>query len=140
MPLMAGFPCGVYRARGRNNRSSPQGPKVSDDKLRRILGHDGHAVPRSNPQRLQAGRDLDHARVEQYANNLARAAPRLSDVSVLGPAPAPLALLRGRHRYRLLLRAQRNANVQAVVRDWIRRVAVPNGVRLQVDVDPYSFL
>ena len=82
----------------------------------------------------------DHARVEQYANNLARAAPRLSDVSVLGPAPAPLALLRGRHRYRLLLRAQRNANVQAVVRDWIRRVAVPNGVRLQVDVDPYSFL
>lgn len=80
------------------------------------------------------------SRVESYARDLARAAPRLTDVSVLGPAPAPLALLRGRHRFRLLLRAQRSANVQAVVRDWIRRVTAPSGVRLQVDIDPYSFL
>ncbi|NBR29202.1 MAG: primosomal protein N' [Betaproteobacteria bacterium] len=79
------------------------------------------------------------ARVEGYARDLARTAPQDSTVRVLGPAPAPLALLRGRHRFRLLLRAQRSVNVQAVMRAWLKRSKCPNGVRLQVDVDPYSF-
>ena len=50
------------------------------------------------------------------------------------------ALLRGRHRRRLLLKASRDANVQAAVRDWLTRVEVPGKVRVQVDVDPISFL
>ena len=79
-------------------------------------------------------------RVEAYARALARVAPRQEDVHVIGPAPAPLALLRGRHRFRLLLKARRSANVQSVVRAWLARAKVPSGVRLQVDVDPYSFL
>lgn len=78
-------------------------------------------------------------RVEDYARELARTAPHDSTVRVLGPAPAPLALLRGRHRFRLLLRAQRTVNVQAVMRAWLKRSRCPNGVRLQVDIDPYSF-
>ncbi|MBM3508483.1 MAG: primosomal protein N', partial [Alphaproteobacteria bacterium] len=82
----------------------------------------------------------DARRVESYAQSLARAAPNLTGVRVLGPAPAPLALLRGRHRFRLLLRAERTVNVQAVVREWLARVPMTSGVRLQVDVDPYSFL
>jgi primosomal protein N' (replication factor Y) len=82
----------------------------------------------------------DAPRVEAHAHALSRAAPRLDGVRVLGPAPAPLALLRGRHRYRLLLRAERSVNVQSVVRDWVTRAPAPNGVRLQIDVDPYSFL
>ncbi len=59
---------------------------------------------------------------------------------MLGPAPAPLALLRGRHRRRLLLKAGRSVRVQPILVDWLARVKVPGTVRVQVDIDPYSFL
>ncbi|HEY3918408.1 MAG TPA: primosomal protein N' [Stellaceae bacterium] len=71
---------------------------------------------------------------------LARAAPHLPGIETLGPAPAPLRLLRGRHRRRFLVKARRDINLQAVVRQWLARVKVPGNVRLQVDIDPYSFL
>jgi primosomal protein N' (replication factor Y) (superfamily II helicase) len=74
------------------------------------------------------------------ARALARAAPQLQGLSVLGPAPAPLAVLRGRHRRRFLVKAERGVQVQAVLREWLSRVRVTGGVRLQVDIDPYSFL
>jgi primosomal protein N' (replication factor Y) len=61
-------------------------------------------------------------------------------VAVLGPAPAPLAVLRGRHRRRLLAQAERGVSLQAVLREWLAKVRFTGSVRLQVDVDPYSFL
>jgi primosomal protein N' (replication factor Y) len=74
------------------------------------------------------------------ARALARAAPQLPGIAVLGPAAAPLAILRGRHRRRFLVKADRGANLQAVLRDWLGRVRVTDSVRVQVDIDPYSFL
>jgi primosomal protein N' (replication factor Y) (superfamily II helicase) len=74
------------------------------------------------------------------ARALARSAPQLPGVNVLGPAPAPLAVLRGRHRRRFLVKAGREVNLQAAVRGWLSRVRVHGSVRLQVDIDPYSFL
>jgi primosomal protein N' (replication factor Y) (superfamily II helicase) len=74
------------------------------------------------------------------ARALARAAPQLPGVSVLGPAPAPLAILRGRHRRRFLVKAERSVNLQAVLRDWLGRVRLGGAVRLQVDIDPYGFM
>jgi primosomal protein N' (replication factor Y) len=74
------------------------------------------------------------------ARALARAAPHMPGVTVLGPAPAPLAVLRGRHRRRLLVQAERAVNLQAVLREWLGRVRVAGSTRLQVDIDPYSFL
>jgi primosomal protein N' (replication factor Y) len=59
---------------------------------------------------------------------------------VLGPAPAPLAILRGRHRRRLLLKTRRDIAVQPILRAWLAEVAVPRGARVDVDVDPVSFL
>ena len=59
---------------------------------------------------------------------------------ILGPAPAPMALLRGRYRYRLLLNARRSAEVQQVIRDWLGALSFPQGVRLAIDIDPYSFV
>ena len=59
---------------------------------------------------------------------------------ILGPAPAPMALLRGRYRFRLLLNARRSAEVQAVIRDWIGALSFPQGVRVAIDIDPYSFV
>jgi primosomal protein N' (replication factor Y) len=61
-------------------------------------------------------------------------------VDVLGPAPAPLAVLRGRHRRRFLVKARKDVALQAVLRDWLGRVRLPGSVRVQVDIDPCSFL
>ena len=76
----------------------------------------------------------------QVAAALRRAAPHFEQVRVLGPAPAPIALLRGRFRFRLLLKAEKGVAVQPIVREWLARVRVPSAVRVAVDIDPYSFL
>ncbi|WP_372617303.1 primosomal protein N' [Falsiroseomonas sp.] len=82
----------------------------------------------------------DEREADRAARDLGLAAPRAAGVEVLGPAPAPLALLRGRHRRRLLLKARRDVSVQPVLREWIGRVELPNSVRVQIDVDPVGFL
>ncbi len=78
--------------------------------------------------------------VEKTANDLAQAIPNAERLEVYGPADAPLALVRGRRRKRLLVRADRDVNLQGFLRAWLERVKVPGSVRLTVDVDPYSFL
>jgi primosomal protein N' (replication factor Y) len=70
---------------------------------------------------------------------LAAHAPRGEGIEVLGPAPAFMALLRGNHRHRLLLKTRRDTSPQALVQDWLGRVKTPSSVRVQIDVDPYSF-
>jgi primosomal protein N' (replication factor Y) len=74
------------------------------------------------------------------ARELGRGAPRGEGLEVLGPAPAPLAILRGRHRRRLLLKTRRDVPVQPILRAWLAQVKVPRGARVDVDVDPVSFL
>jgi primosomal protein N' (replication factor Y) len=74
------------------------------------------------------------------ARDLGRAAPHGEGVLVLGPAPAPLAILRGRHRRRLLLKTRRDIAVQPLLRAWVGAVPTVRGVRVDVDVDPVSFL
>ena len=80
------------------------------------------------------------AQADGLARDLGRAAPHGEGVTVLGPAPAPLAVLRGRHRRRLLLRTRRDIAVQPILTDWLAQVPVPRGARVDVDVDPVSFL
>jgi primosomal protein N' (replication factor Y) len=82
----------------------------------------------------------DARAAERAARELGLAAPAAPGVEVLGPAPAPLAVLRGRHRHRLLLKAERGVRVQPLLRDWLARVPLPGSVRVQVDVDPVGFL
>ncbi|MEZ0497079.1 primosomal protein N' [Sphingomonas sp. IW22] len=74
------------------------------------------------------------------ARAIGRAAPRLEGMDVFGPAPAPLAMLRGRHRFRLLVHARRVFPVQDAIRDWLGALDWPAKVRVAVDVDPYSFV
>jgi primosomal protein N' (replication factor Y) len=81
----------------------------------------------------------DAPMAEQSAGQLSRAAPHGEGFAILGPAPAPLAILRGRHRRRFLLKCRREVAPQGILRDWLGRVKLPNAVRLQVDIDPYSF-
>ncbi|MBX9702412.1 MAG: primosomal protein N', partial [Acetobacteraceae bacterium] len=83
----------------------------------------------------------DEREADRAARDLGLAAPQgLEGVEVLGPAPAPLAMLRGRHRRRLLLKTRRDIAVQPILREWLARVPVPNSVKVQVDVDPVGFL
>ncbi len=82
----------------------------------------------------------DARAAERTARDLGLSAPDAPGVVVLGPAPAPLAVLRGRHRHRLLLKAPREVRVQPLLHDWLARTAIPREVRVQVDVDPVGFL
>lgn len=82
----------------------------------------------------------DEPQVAKAARMVAGAAPRATGLRVLGPAPAPLSLLRGRFRWRLLLHAARHIPLQPVLRTWLGPLALPAAVRLSVDVDPYNFL
>ena len=74
------------------------------------------------------------------ARLIGRTSPAVEGMHVYGPAPAPLAMLRGRYRQRLLVHARRSLDVQQVIRDWLGPLTWPRGVRVAVDVDPYSFL
>lgn len=82
----------------------------------------------------------DMAEARDAARMIGGTAPNLPDMLVLGPAPAPLSLLRGRHRFRLLINARRSAELQKVLRAWLDPLQFARGVRVHIDVDPYSFV
>ncbi|MCU6454034.1 primosomal protein N' [Sphingomonas sp. A2-49] len=82
----------------------------------------------------------DQACANDVARLVAKSAPQVEGMAVYGPAPAPLAMLRGRHRYRLLVHARRALDVQDVIRDWLGPLDWPAKARVTVDVDPYNFL
>lgn len=82
----------------------------------------------------------DEAEARDAARAIGGTRPDLPDVMILGPAPAPLSLLRGRYRYRLLINARRSAQVQVIIRQWLGTLSFPPGVRVGVDIDPYSFV
>jgi primosomal protein N' (replication factor Y) len=76
-----------------------------------------------------------------FARLFARSAPQHDDVRVLGPADAPLSLVRGRHRLRLLVKAPRAFDLSAYLRDWLAAAPKAKGsIKLDIDVDPQSFL
>jgi primosomal protein N' (replication factor Y) (superfamily II helicase) len=78
---------------------------------------------------------------EHYARELALSAPEARLIQVLGPVEAPLAVIRGWHRQRLLVKAAREADLQGFLRAWLDAAEQPRGsVKLHVDIDPYSFL
>lgn len=81
------------------------------------------------------------AEAEGHARALRRAAPASGDLMTLGPAEAPLSLIAGRHRFRLLVQGGRRADIQTYLRAMIEAAPRPRGsVRVQIDVDPQSFL
>ena len=82
----------------------------------------------------------DDAAVAGHARSLAACAPRGPGIHGMGPAPAPYARLRGRFRHRFLVRADKGVDMQRLVREWLDRAPAKSGVRVAVDIDPYSFL
>ena len=58
---------------------------------------------------------------------------------VFGPAPAPIARIRGRHRVRILVKASKSAPIQTALTEWAAQFKLPNSLRLSIDIDPQSF-
>ena len=122
--------------------------------IRAILGGDEEAFWRAEaaerraaavpPYGRMAGIILsspDVAQVFDFGAELARRIDPLLKIGaqVFGPAPAPIARVRGRHRVRLLVKADKTAPLQAALADWLAQFKVPNNLRLSVDIDPQSF-
>lgn len=81
------------------------------------------------------------AEAEGHARALRRAAPASADITVLGPAEAPLALVAGRYRFRLLIHGGRRSDIQSFLRALVQAAPRPRGsVRAQIDIDPQSFV
>jgi primosomal protein N' (replication factor Y) len=80
------------------------------------------------------------AEVMAFGRNLLGTAPATDNVRIFGPASAPIAMVRGRHRARLLVKAPRTFNLSAYMEAWLAAIKVPSGLRAQIDIDPYSFL
>ncbi|WP_135448981.1 primosomal protein N' [Tabrizicola caldifontis] len=123
--------------------------------IRAILGGDEEAFWRAEAAERRAsgvppyGRmagiilsSTDLAQVFDFGAELARRAEPLRRIGaeVWGPAPAPIARVRGRHRVRLLVKAGKGAPLQAALAEWLAQVRVPRDLRLAVDIDPQSFL
>jgi len=79
--------------------------------------------------------------VLSYTKHLAQKAPSSESIEVLGPIEAPIAVLRGCHRFRLLVRSLKTTNIQKYMRDWLGSVEKPDrSINMRIDVDPYHFL
>ncbi len=87
---------------------------------------------------IVTGRDEQQAL--ETAKALGRCAPQVAEVQTFGPAPAPMARLRGRYRFRLLVRADKKVNIQKTVLAWVHSIKVPSTVRVIIDIDPQSFM
>ncbi len=83
----------------------------------------------------------DKETTELIARDIAHRAPKAERIMLLGPTEAPIAVIRGRHRWRILLKAPREVDMQSYLREWLARLPQLKGdIRLSVDIDPYSFL
>ena len=88
--------------------------------------------------------DPEEDRLEDFCRDLVQRQPReqedLEGVRVFGPAAAPIAVVRGRHRRRFLIRGAPGVRLQPFIGKWLKGVKTPGALRLSIDIDPYSFL
>src|ERR1700691_3783497 len=83
----------------------------------------------------------DRPTAESFARRMAAVAPLDQRIQVLGPAEAPLAVIKGRYRFRLLVKAPRSVDLSEYLRQWLAAGPKTKGnLKLEVDVDPQSFL
>jgi primosomal protein N' (replication factor Y) len=75
-----------------------------------------------------------------YRDGAPQGAPCRIGAEVWGPALAPIARVRGRHRVRLLLKADRTAPFQEAIARWVAQFRFPSDLRLTIDIDPQSFM
>ena len=84
--------------------------------------------------------DTNSFKLIEYCNQLKKSIPPSDQIIVLGPVPAPMTKVRGRTRYRFLLKAGKETNIQKYLDFWLNNLKKPSSIRLTVDIDPYYFL
>jgi primosomal protein N' (replication factor Y) len=77
--------------------------------------------------------------LDQFCRAVAQQAPRFDDIRVLGPAPAPMAFLRGQYRRRFLVKTEKSVALQQFLRAWLSPIKTPSTLTLKIDIDPQSF-
>jgi primosomal protein N' (replication factor Y) len=83
----------------------------------------------------------EHGPAQEFAKQLLRAAPMADGLKLFGPADAPIAMVRGRHRVRLLAQSGKDFDLSGYVRFWLGQgPKVTGNLRVQVDIDPQSFM
>ncbi len=82
----------------------------------------------------------DEGRVKNFATHLVNSAPIIEGLRVLGPAPAQMARIKGRYRYRILIQALRGVKLQDILTMWLEHQKTPSGTDLTIDIDPQNFL
>ncbi len=75
----------------------------------------------------------------QFVQSLVRHAPKETGIEILGPVVAPLAKLKGKYRYRLLIKADKKIKVQNYLHLWLAPAIIPSSIDMRIDIDPYSF-
>ena len=83
---------------------------------------------------------MNPEQVDRVASDYAAKAPNSEGVEIWGPAEPPRAMVRGWHRRRILVRADKEIDISAYLRAWSKRVKTPPSVRVSIDVEPYSFI
>ena len=78
--------------------------------------------------------------LHDFSHHFASLQPHTEGVHIFGPAPAAIAMIRGRYRYRFLVKTQKNISIQSLIQYWLGQVKVPSSIRLNIDIDPISFL
>ena len=82
--------------------------------------------------------------LEQFVKNLSFKTPNIHKdkdrIDILGPAPAPIAKLRGLYRYRFLIKGKGDVRIQAFIKEWLLNIKIDKVIRIKIDIDPYNFL
>ena len=83
---------------------------------------------------------VSKGKTEIYASNLARAHQLPQEMNILGPVEAPIFLLRGKYRFRLLIKGKSRKKLNNYTRILLKKCPPPQTIKIVVDVDPYSFM
>lgn len=78
--------------------------------------------------------------IQNFANNLVKIVDKPHNIEIFGPIPAMMHKLKNKYRYRILVKANRQINIQKYINNWLSLVNLPSSIQLKVDIDPYNFI
>ena len=76
----------------------------------------------------------------KYASELVKLSNNDNNIKVLGPVEAPISLLRGKYRYRILIKGNNRKNINKLTKKIVENAKLPSSIKCIIDVDPYTFM
>ena len=75
----------------------------------------------------------------EFTYEMSDVMPTLKNLIIFGPSPAPISFLKGNYRYRFIIKAQKNINIQKMIKQWLDHLTIPHSIKIKIDIDPYNF-